>query len=543
MFSHVPVIPKGKNFGPAMRVWGIAKALQKRGHNITIAVKNKEKKETFQKVEVIPLNPDLLKKIENYDVAFVHPWFNDSDYLKKLSQIPLIVDLYAPYLIEHLYYDYNQKKDGEYRYADDIWFSTLAPIQYGDYFICASERQKKYYLGILAACGRLNPKNVNSELIDVVPFGVSKNFKLENKKVLKKKIQKNKKIILWMSAFYNWLNPVKTAKIMKELNKINKDYVLAVVGAKSPFVHYSMYEKNYEKFTSYVKKNKLKNIYMFDWLDSEDIASVYNESDLFIVTYENSLETLLSYRVRMMNALMGKLPVISEKGDVVSEMIEKNNLGLIFDNKSPKEIAEKISNLQKSDIKKIKNNIKKFLPYHYWEKIIDPIDNFCKNPKKDNSKESFKFSKFLDERRELTIQLRNEIDEKKGHIKNLDKSLKNQRNEFEKLIENKEKKIEFLDIISKRQKGELTKLKKILDEKDNEINLMILNSNKLNKLISEKDNELSLSYEKINNLNMIIEQKKTLIGKFRKSIVYPFYKITSSIGKTKIGKTLQKILK
>src|SRR4030042_1107130 len=46
----------------------------------------------------------------------------------------------------------------------------------GDFFICASEKQRDYWIGMLSAVGRLNPYNYDSDstlrkLIDVVPFG------------------------------------------------------------------------------------------------------------------------------------------------------------------------------------------------------------------------------------------------------------------------------------------------------------------------------------------------------------------------------------
>ncbi|MDQ7029881.1 MAG: hypothetical protein Q9O62_08955 [Ardenticatenia bacterium] len=47
----------------------------------------------------------------------------------------------------------------------------------GDFFICASERQRDWWLGLLEASGRINPYTFGEDpslrrLIDVVPFGL-----------------------------------------------------------------------------------------------------------------------------------------------------------------------------------------------------------------------------------------------------------------------------------------------------------------------------------------------------------------------------------
>ncbi len=49
--------------------------------------------------------------------------------------------------------------------------------------------------------------------------------------------------------------------------------------------------------------------------------------------------------------------------------------------------------------------------------------------------------------------------------------------------------------------------------------------------------------EKAENQTIAINQFRNTINQFRNSIVYPLYKITHSIGETRIGKALQKIIK
>ena len=84
------------------------------------------------------------------------------------SRVPIAVDLYDPMNLEAL----------ESPAADVLVPYTVAvlsqQIRRGDFFLCASERQRDYWLGMLAALGRITPAAYRDDadvrsLIDVVP--------------------------------------------------------------------------------------------------------------------------------------------------------------------------------------------------------------------------------------------------------------------------------------------------------------------------------------------------------------------------------------
>ena len=117
-----------------------------------------------------------------------------------------------------------------------------------------------------------------------------------------------------------------------------------------------------------------------------------------------------------------------------------------------------------------------------------------------------------------------------------------------KIISDKDIELEKLnhkiqDIIQKQEQeiSEILKpiLKKFLAdrtdvaEKENEIEEL---QNKIESLKESHNNEIK-SYE-----NMLSKERK-IIGEFRSSISYPFYKVSSSIGKSELGRILQKLLK
>ncbi|MCM2325831.1 MAG: glycosyltransferase, partial [Candidatus Woesearchaeota archaeon] len=412
-------------------------------------------------------------------------------------------------------------------------------------FICASDRQRKFYLGMLAACGRINPYNKEKDLIGIVPYGVKEGKPIGKEKILRKLIPEEKKIILWMSSFYSWLDPLKVIEIIYELNKIKDEYALAVVGAKSPFLHQSHYIKRYDEFMDSAKKKDLlgKSIYVLDWIEHDKIPSIYNESDMFIAAHFQSLETELSYRVRMTEALFGRLPIICDGGDVVSDMVKENKLGMVIEGSSPKETAKMIAEITEKDKLQFRKNIEKFIKTQTWDSLITPLDVFCKNPFKDDSKIRFLPDRLIDDRREIMLMQRKIIDEKEGIIRDLEKGIIESNSKFKNQTDMQDREIKKLnDLISDINSDNLVLTDKLSNSQHIIEEMTASNKAIASELIEVKNSLFDAKCKNI-ELGETITKQRMFIGKFRASIVFSLYKLTSTVGETRIGQILQKILK
>jgi glycosyltransferase involved in cell wall biosynthesis len=115
-------------------------------------------------------------------------------------------------------------------------------LYYGDFYICASERQRDFWIGMLAALNRVNPYSYNQDpdlrkLIDVVPFGLPGNKPVQTKKVLKGIIDGIKNddfVIIWGGGIYNWFDPLTLIKAMAQVGKKRNDIKLFFMGIKHP---------------------------------------------------------------------------------------------------------------------------------------------------------------------------------------------------------------------------------------------------------------------------------------------------------------------
>ena len=135
--------------------------------------------------------------------------------LEKTDRI-VVADIYDPFHLEVL----EQARGlsaGERRLATRASKEVLnQQLLRGDFFLCASEKQRHFWLGQLAAVGQINPatydehENLHS-LIAVAPFGVSDEPPHHERQVLKgvvPGIGPDDKVILWGGGIYNWFDPL-----------------------------------------------------------------------------------------------------------------------------------------------------------------------------------------------------------------------------------------------------------------------------------------------------------------------------------------------
>jgi glycosyltransferase involved in cell wall biosynthesis len=256
--------------------------------------------------------------------------------------------------------------------------------------MCASEKQKDYWLGMLAAINRINPvtylddKSMN-KLIGVVPFGLDNKEPIKTKDVLKGRwpgIGKEDKVIIWGGGIWNWFDPLTLIEAINIICKQRQDVKLFFMGIGHPNGVSDTTTAN--ECISLAKKYNLydKNIFFNDWVEYTERQNYLLEADIGISTYINNLETRFSFRTRVLDYLWCNLPMILTEGDFMSELVSSSNLGLIHKEKDSEELALKIAKLldDKGLNEQVKDNINKIKSQYKWENVVGSLIEFCKNP-------------------------------------------------------------------------------------------------------------------------------------------------------------------
>ena len=160
----------GQPAGVGIRFLEMARVLRDDGHAVTVLSPDSG---AIDGCDADYINPEtLLRHSSASDVAVVQGHVANAFFLQA-KPIPTVVDLYDPFVIENLHY-YAERGAEVFQHDH---FTLMTSLVRGDFFLCASEAQRLFYLGMLLAVGRLSPAAFETDprmesLIRVAPFGV-----------------------------------------------------------------------------------------------------------------------------------------------------------------------------------------------------------------------------------------------------------------------------------------------------------------------------------------------------------------------------------
>ncbi|MTI80575.1 MAG: glycosyltransferase family 4 protein [Firmicutes bacterium] len=377
-----PDIIDHKMAGPGIRYWNIANELSNY-HSVVLFTPNNCGLTSSFTIKTIN-KKSIISECQDASCIILQGtslWINS--YIKKLN-IPIVVDLYDPFLLENLelnYYDPN---------ASQLHKSSLTvlldQLLWGDFFICASEKQKDYWLGMLTAINRLNPyeyaiDKTLKHLITVVPFGLPASTPTSSTAVLKgvyPGINYRDKIILWGGGIWNWLDPLTAINSINILTKERNDIKLFFMGIKHPnpdINHMQMVDDAIN--LSYSLGLTEKNVYFNEWVNYEDRHNYLLDSDVGLSLHFNHMETRFSFRTRLLDYFWCRLPVITTSGDVMSDIVKKYGLGRVVPAEDPVELSKAIKSLLNE---KHKFNFDDAIENLTWEKAVAPLLTYCESP-------------------------------------------------------------------------------------------------------------------------------------------------------------------
>ena len=378
--------------GPAIRVLNFARVLSEY-MDVVLAIPN-EVNLPEQEFKILQYKNDnsLRDIIKDMDIVlsggttFIkYPSIKNSDKF-------LVMDIYDPYNLATLAEYRDEPIDKRLSVHKLVYYNLNEQLHYGDFFICASERQRDFWLGMLAALNRVNPYSYNEDstlrkMIDVVPFGLPDNKPIYTKEVLKGKVEGIKKddfLIIWGGGIYNWFDPLTLIKAMAEISKIRDDVKLFFMGVEHPNPEVKKLQL-VSKTVNLAKKLGVydKNVFFnFGWVEYDERQNYLLESDAGIITHPEHIETRFSFRTRILDYLWAGLPIISTKGDSLSDMVEKENLGITVREKNIGDLVTAISKLadDKDYYGKCVQNIENIAKEYTWEKVCEPLIRFCKDP-------------------------------------------------------------------------------------------------------------------------------------------------------------------
>ncbi|RPI24111.1 MAG: glycosyltransferase, partial [Chloroflexota bacterium] len=378
-----------KMAGPGMRYLEMARALAP-DLDVTLAVPNESSLQEpgLRMVRYWEDRSSSLEVlVENSDIALVSGYMVQKFPSLSSTQKRLVVDLYDPFVLENLHYYLDEPIENQDTLNTQAVDITNLLARLGDYFICGNERQRDYWMGLLTANGRVNPRsfihdNTLRSLIDVVGIGFP-NREPHHRPLVRgvhALVPQDARIILWGGGIWNWLDPLTLVKAWPQVISQHPEARLVFLGTRhpNPLVPKHEMAAKAESLAAEIGE-KDRSILFFEWLSYEDREALLCEADAGVTLHPIHAETRYSLRTRVLDYLWARLPVLITDGDITSEWIRQYDLGEVV----PPFDVEAVAHGLNAILDQPKAAwAPRFAPLHAsltWSQAVRPLLAYCLN--------------------------------------------------------------------------------------------------------------------------------------------------------------------
>jgi len=330
--------------GPGIRSWRFADELARR-FDVTLVVPYETDlaSDDFAiRVENPSATREMIALARGFDVVVAQRLTVPAMRTLAGAGVRIIYDLYAPVAIENLAFDTLEERSRprELHYRLNALEQTVA-LATGSAFVCASEKQRDLWLGALLASGRIDHETYGRDpslrnLIDVVPFGLDPQPPVRSRPALRgvvPGIGEDDRILLWGGGIWNWFDPLTVIRAVDHVRRDRDNVRLYFLGTQHPNPQIAEMKMT-GRAVALADELGLRDrhvFFNFGWVPYEQLGAYLLEADLGVAAHFDDLETRFAFRTRLVDCIWAGLPIVTTRGDALSELVEARGLGRSVD--------------------------------------------------------------------------------------------------------------------------------------------------------------------------------------------------------------------
>jgi glycosyltransferase involved in cell wall biosynthesis/SAM-dependent methyltransferase len=304
---------------------------------------------------------------------------------------PLIIEATSPYTFESLHLNRHLSREQQQtRFRARLETMRRAAFS-GDFFFCASERQRDYWVGVLDACGRINPDtygidNSLRQMIDVVPFGLPSRRPQRTAPAMKgviPGISPADRVILWGGGPWQWLDPLTLVRAVAHVAETRPDVRLVFPGTRHPNPTMPDMPMHHQIIELSDRLNLTGKVVFFgDWVPYELWPNYLLDADIGASLHFDSLETRFAFRTRILDYIWAGLPMVVTGGDSTSDLVTRYGLGEVVPPGDVELVGAALGCLLDTpDLRQaFRHTFEQVRPQFTWERVCEPIVRFCQDP-------------------------------------------------------------------------------------------------------------------------------------------------------------------
>ena len=381
-----------KMAGPAIRVWEMAKTLS-REHEVILASMRKPEKQSSQ-FQVKHVTAGNIKELVEWAEVIVSQGFTMYHFPEvEKSDAAVVVDIYDPFHIEALVMRRDASPVERWATAKSDRDIVNDQLLRGDLLLCASEKQRDFWLGQIASLGRINPATYDEDpdlrtLLAVAPFGLPPDPPVQTRRAIRDEIDgidADDIVLLWGGGIYNWFDPATLIRGLKIAIADEPRLKLFFLGTAHPNPDVPEMMRAAEAYRVAEELGLLDKHVFFNtgWVDYDDRTNYLLDADIGVSTHFLHLETELSFRTRILDYLWAGLPILATEGDSLSNLVREHDLGVVVSAEDPQSVADGLLALADDARRRgARERVLEFAPTMTWERALEPLLDFCRFPRR-----------------------------------------------------------------------------------------------------------------------------------------------------------------
>ena len=401
LLTHDPL--RTSMSGPGVRVLELGRALAASGASVTVASPfDSDLRETTFAVAKYQAGSDtsVSELAALHDVVVLQGFALEQYPTLSTMPLALVADLYCPFTIEHLEMRSaalaaEPSASAEAQFAGEAASALQAQnrqLALCDFFLCASERQRDFWLGALQTAGRLTLQTYGQDpslrsLIDVVPFGLPDTPPPPKRRHVMKGvfpgIRVTDTVLLWAGSILDWQDPQLLIRAVARLGETRDDVKLVFMGTRHPNPAVpAMRAVPASIALAEALGVSGRHVFFNDWVPYAERHEWLLEADVGVSTHRDHLETHFSFRTRMLDYLWTGLPIVSTTGDVFAELVETRGLGLTVPPGDEDALVSALARMLDEPGLRARSAeaVRTTAASMTWSQVAAPLIRFCSDP-------------------------------------------------------------------------------------------------------------------------------------------------------------------
>jgi hypothetical protein len=333
----------------------------------------------------------LRRHLQGVDVVLALPQNPVVSAVLRRSGARLVYDMYDPKPLQMLEAFSSAPRLSQRFWATVALDHVMDALASGDFFLCASERQRDLWLGAMLAGGMIAPPVYRADpalrsLIDVVPFGLPDEPPEaaggEGPGARLRGLAPDDELVLWNGGLWNWLDPLAAVEAIALVIARRPQARLVFMGR--PPTDPRQAEAATAARRRAERLGLLDTVVFFNdvWVPYAERASWLLAAGCGLSLHLDHLETRFSFRTRVLDCFWSGLPVVCTGGDELGELVEQRGLGAAVAPGDVEAAAAAVATVLERGREAYREPLAEVAAEHRWRRVATPLIEYVEDPER-----------------------------------------------------------------------------------------------------------------------------------------------------------------